>query len=115
MMLTANGKTHTSDAFRIAMESSLDGVEDRVAVYDAVSDQRKTLVMYQSGSHSMFTDRASSGGSQLNQQVKAATSELTLAFLQHTFDTDISALQRWSRSWHAIVARSAWASVKAAV
>lgn len=67
------------------------GVEDRVAVYDAVPNQRKTLVMCQNGSHSMFTDRASTGGLLVNQQVKAATTELTLAFLQHTFNIDITA------------------------
>ena len=83
------------------------GVEDRVAVYDAVPDQRKALVMYQGGSHSIFTDRPGPGGPQLHQQIKSATRELALAFMEQSFGKDASALQRWDRSWRALVAQSA--------
>jgi predicted dienelactone hydrolase len=85
------------------------GADDRIAVYDAVADRRKTLVVYQGGSHSMFTDRMGTGGLSLNPQVKAATSELALAFLQHAFHGDGSGLQRWGRAWQPIVARTAGA------
>ncbi|MFI8619043.1 alpha/beta hydrolase family protein [Acidovorax sp. NPDC077693] len=97
--------TTTDDVIWIPGKHS--GVEDRVAVYDAMPDRRKALVMYQGGSHSVFTDRAGPGGPQLNQQIKAATRELSLAFMDQTFGTDGSALQRWDRSWHTLIARSA--------
>jgi predicted dienelactone hydrolase len=83
------------------------GVEDRVAVFDAMPDRRKALVMYQGGSHSIFTDRSGPGGPGLNQQVKAATSALTLAFVQQTFGADTAALAKWHRAWQPLVARSA--------
>lgn len=97
--------TTTEDVIWIPGRHS--GVEDRVAVYDAVADHRKTLVMYQGGSHSIFTDRAGPGGPHLNQHIKAATRELSLAFVNQTFGKDSLALQRWDSSWHALVARSA--------
>lgn len=105
--------TSTEDVIRIPGMYS--GVEDRVAVYDAVPDPRKTLVMYRGGSHSIFTDRPGPGGLHANQKVKAATAELTLAFLQHTFGSDTSALQRWNHSWHPLVARFAEARLKTSV
>jgi hypothetical protein len=37
----------------------------------------KTLAVFEGGSHSMFTDRAGTGGATLNPQVKAATQELS--------------------------------------
>lgn len=83
------------------------GVEDRVAVFDAMPDPRKAFVMYQGGSHSIFTDRAGPGGPGLNQQVKAATSALTLAFVHQAFGTDTAALAEWHRAWQPLVARSA--------
>jgi predicted dienelactone hydrolase len=89
------------------------GVEDRVAVFDAVPDPRKALVMYQGGSHSIFTDRAGPGGPSLNQQVKAATSALTLAFVHQTFGTDTAALATWHRAWRPLVARSAGIRIEA--
>ncbi|HEV6967114.1 hypothetical protein [Roseateles sp.] len=97
--------TTTEDVIWIPGRHS--GVEDRVAVYDAMPDHHKALVMYQGGSHSIFTDRAGPGGPQLNQQIKTATRELSLAFVNQTFGRDGSALQRWDRSWRTLVARSA--------
>jgi predicted dienelactone hydrolase len=97
--------TCTEDVIRIPGMYS--GVEDRIAVYDAMPDPRKALVMYQGGSHSIFTDRAGTGGLQLNPQIKAATRELSLAFVQQSFGSDPSALHRWGQSWQALVARSA--------
>ena len=100
--------TTTDDVIWIPGRHS--GVVDRLAVYDAMPDHRKALVMYQGGSHSIFTDRAGPGGPQLNQQIKAATRELSLAFVEQTFGKDGSALQRWDRSWRTLVARSAGVS-----
>jgi dienelactone hydrolase len=90
----------------IRIPGMVSGVADRVAVFDAMPDHSKALVMYQGGSHSIFTDRAGPGGPLLNQQIKAATRELSLAFVQRSFGQDATALQRWDRDWHSLVARS---------
>ena len=38
------------------------GAEDRVAVFEATGSTRKALAVFDGGSHSMFTDRAGTGG-----------------------------------------------------
>jgi dienelactone hydrolase len=97
--------TATEDVIRIPGFYS--GADDRVAVYDAVGDPRKTLVMFEGGSHSVFTDRAGTGGTTLNPQVKDATKELALAFFRATFDGDAAELEQWSQRWQPIVSRAA--------
>jgi dienelactone hydrolase len=73
----------------IAIPGYRSGVADRLAVYRAMgaassSSNRasKTLAVFSGGSHSIFTDRLGTGGIELNPKVKAATRDLTLAFLQ---------------------------------
>ena len=96
--------TCTDDVIRIPGYWS--GVEDRVAVFEAIGGERKVLAVFSGGSHSMFTDRAGAGGPQLNAQVKAATRELTTAFLRGVLDgDDAGALRAWPRRHAAIVAR----------
>lgn len=85
------------------------GVEDRIAVFDAMPDVRKTLVVFDRGNHSIFTDRQVSGGPELNQQIKGATKTLAAAFLSQQFGADTAALGAWRESWKTIVARSAGA------
>jgi predicted dienelactone hydrolase len=88
--------TATEDVIRIP--GFFSGVEDRIAVFDAVGSPRKWLAVYEGGSHSMFTDRAGTGGALLNPQVKAATQALASAFLRHGFDgkdADDAELRRW--------------------
>ena len=46
----------TEDDIRIPGYSS--GLEDRLAVFEAVGGPRKTLAVFQGGSHSIFTDRS---------------------------------------------------------
>ena len=53
----------------------------------------------------MFTDRAGTGGVQLNPQVKEATRELTLSFVTQVFGGVASPLERWSERYRPIVAR----------
>ena len=77
---------------------------DRLAVFEAVGDPRKLLAVFEGGSHSMFTDRAFTGGTDLNPKVKAATAELSLAFLDLAFRGDSLALHRWQAAWRPIVA-----------
>jgi len=95
--------TATEDIIRIPGYYS--GAADRVAVFDATGSQRKTLAVFEGGSHSMFTDRAGTGGALLNPQVKEATRELSLAFLNSVFKGDETALAAWPKQFAAIVAR----------
>lgn len=95
--------TATQDIIRIPGYYS--GFEDRVAVYDAAGGTRKWLAVFEGGSHSMFTDRAGTGGVALNPQVKMATRALALAFLRSTWDGDDAALRDWPREHTAILAR----------
>ena len=93
----------TEDVIRIPGYYS--GPEDRVAVFDAIGSPRKTLALFTGGSHSMFTDRAGTGGLVLNGQVKTATKELGSAFLRQVLEGDDTALRTWPQRHAAIVAR----------
>jgi predicted dienelactone hydrolase len=104
--------TATEDVIQIPGYRS--GAADRIAVFDAVADPRKTLVVYEGGSHSMFTDRAGTGGISLNPLVKTATKELALAFFGRTFDGDAQAMARWGDTWKAILAKPAALAVLSA-
>ncbi len=95
--------TATEDVIRIPGYYS--GSNDRVAVFDAVGSTRKVLAMFDGGSHSMFTDRAGSGGAALNPQVKSATRQLALAFFRSVFDGSDVALHDWPRRFAPIVSR----------
>jgi predicted dienelactone hydrolase len=90
--------TATGDVIRIPGYWS--GAEDRIAVFDAVGSRRKALAVFDGGSHSMFTDRAGTGGTELNPRVKQATQELSLAFLQSG-----TPLAPWLERHRAILAR----------
>jgi dienelactone hydrolase len=74
--------TATGDEIKIPGYYS--GAQDRVAVFDAVgkAGATKALAVFKDGSHSMFTDRLGTGGTELNPKIKIATRELTLAYLQ---------------------------------
>lgn len=81
------------------------GVDDRITVFNAVGDVRKTLVVFTGGSHSIFTDRPTSGGVELNPKVKAATQALSLAFLKQTFGGEASALRDWQPKFADLLSR----------
>lgn len=95
--------TSTEDVIRVPGYYS--GAEDRIAVYEAMSGARKILAVFEGGSHSMFTDRASAGGFELNARVKAATKELSLAFFRSVFGDGDKALHNWPERHYGIVAR----------
>ena len=95
--------TATEDIIRIPGYYS--GSADRVAVFDAVGSSAKWLAVFEGGSHSMFTDRAGTGGVTLNPQVKAATQALTLAFVRTLFEGDGAALAAWPQQHVGILAR----------
>jgi dienelactone hydrolase len=89
----------------IQLPGYVSGVEDRIAIFDAVADPRKLLAVFRDGSHSIFTDRALTGGSSLNPAVKAATASLSKAFLDSVFRCDGRALSAWQGDWRHIVDR----------
>jgi len=98
--------TATEDVIRIPGFYS--PASDRLAVFEAVGSPLKALAVFEGGSHSIFTNRRSSGGAAFNLQVKAATRELALAFLQRVFDGSGAPLERWPRTYAALLAR--WVS-----
>ena len=95
--------TCTEDIIRIPGYYS--GAADRLAVFDATGGARKTLAVFSGGSHSVFTDRANTGGNELNPQVKAATRRLSLAFLKDVFDGEDAGMTQWPAQFAGIVAR----------
>lgn len=98
--------TATEDVIRIPGYYS--PASDRVAVFDAVGSPLKALAVFEGGSHSIFTSRGDTGGAALNPQVKTATRELALAFLQRVFEGRGEALQRWPETYRSLLAR--WTS-----
>ncbi|RVU47722.1 alpha/beta hydrolase family protein [Rubrivivax rivuli] len=97
--------TATDDVIRIPGYYS--GADDRVKVFEATGSARKWLAVYEGGSHSMFTDRSTTGGATLNPRVKQATQRLVLAFLRGVFDGDGSALAAWPQQHAPLLARFA--------
>lgn len=95
--------TATDDVIRIPGYYS--GLDDRLSVFDAIGSPQKWLAVFAGGSHSMFTDRIGTGGAVLNPKVKAATRELSLAFLKGVFDGDTQALDTWPRQFAPLLAR----------
>ncbi|HSB99629.1 MAG TPA: hypothetical protein VLE45_06905, partial [Burkholderiaceae bacterium] len=61
--------------------------------------------VFEGGSHSIFTDRATSGGALLNPRIKGATQELALAFLRSVFDAQDDAMREWPGKYGALIAR----------
>jgi acetyl esterase/lipase len=81
------------------------GPADRVALFDATGGPQKALAMFSGGSHSIFTDRMNTGGFDLNPKVKAATSELSLAYLRLVLNGEEAPLRDWQRRHGALLAR----------
>lgn len=81
------------------------GANDRLALFEATGSATKALAVFEGGSHSIFTDRAGTGGAALNPKVKAATQELSLSFLSRVFDGQDEGLLRWRTRHQDILAR----------
>lgn len=94
--------TATEDEIQIPGRYS--PVKDRLDVFEAVGSPRKALAVFRGGSHSIFTDRPLTGGATLNPQVKQATAEGTLAFLDLALGGDVAPLGAWSETWRPILA-----------
>ncbi len=97
--------TATGDTIQIPGYYS--GYEDRLALFRATGtagSADKVLAVFKDGSHSMFTDRAGTGGAALNPKVKLATRQLALAFLNRLYGRDGPSLQQWSQSHGSLLA-----------
>jgi predicted dienelactone hydrolase len=94
--------TATEDVIRIPGYYS--DARDRLRVFDATGSATKSLVVFEGGSHSIFTDRDGTGGMALNPKVKAATRELTLAFLSQVFEGRAEGMSRWNERWGGLLA-----------
>jgi dienelactone hydrolase len=93
--------TATEDVIRIPGYYS--AAADRVALFDATGSPRKLLAVFTGGSHSVFTDRFAGGA--LSPQIKAATKELSLAFMKSVFDGDEHLLRAWPQRFGGLVTR----------
>ncbi len=96
--------TATEDIIRIPGYYS--DLSDRLAIFDMIGSERKSLAVFEGGSHSVFTDRNLTGGLQRNGEVKRATRELALAFLRNTLDGDADALPAWQRRHQPLLAHA---------
>jgi dienelactone hydrolase len=72
--------TGTEDVIRVPGYYS--DVSDRIAVFDAIRAPGKLLTVFKGATHSIFTDRSSPAGFELNTAVKQATRELSGLFLK---------------------------------
>ncbi|MEN9763787.1 MAG: hypothetical protein RI906_3613 [Pseudomonadota bacterium] len=59
-------------------------VEDRIAIFDAMNRSPRTLAVFNTGGHSIFTDRTTRSGPDISMRIKTATRELSMLFLQHS-------------------------------
>lgn len=96
--------TATEDVIQIPGYYS--GIEDRLAIFDAIPSPHKVLAVFRGGSHSIFTDRTFTGGRSLNAKVKVATADLALAFFDLIFEGDGATLAEWQITWQSILARA---------
>ena len=98
--------TGTDDVIRVPGYYS--DVADRVAVFDAVASSSKLLTVFKGATHSIFTDRSSPAGFELNSVIKKATRELSGLFLTTVLGGASSkAVDEWVVAQRALLDRSA--------
>lgn len=84
------------------------GVGDRINIFKATASKtqsQKVLAVFKDGSHSVFTDRAGTGGAALNPKIKVATRKLALAFLDRVFGKERLTLDGWKETYSPLLAR----------
>ena len=59
-------------------------VEDRIAIFNAMNRSPKMLAVFNTGGHSIFTDRTTRSGPDISARIKSATRELCTIFLQQS-------------------------------
>lgn len=92
----------------IKIPGYVSGLQDRIDIFKAMgSDQLvpKVLAVFKGGSHSIFTDRAGTGGLNVNPKVKVATRQLALAFLNGIPENNYLAIDGWSLSNTELIAQ----------
>lgn len=57
-------------------------VEDRIAIFEAMRASPRTLAVFNTGGHSIFTDRTTRSGVETSARIKSATRELSTLFLR---------------------------------
>jgi predicted dienelactone hydrolase len=72
--------TSINDTIRIPGYTST--VEDRISIFQAMGGMQKTLAVFNTGGHSIFTDRITSSGPETSTRIKSATRELATTFLR---------------------------------
>lgn len=86
---------------------------DRIQIFENMNHPVKNLVVFKEGSHNIFSDRLSTGGKDLNPQVKKASRELILSFIQNQGDPLLleknQNWQTWGKQYASLLARSTWA------
>ena len=98
--------TGTEDIIRVPGYYS--DIADRVAIYDAVVAPSKLLAVFKGATHSIFTDRASPAGFELNSAVKKATREVSGLFLKTVLSgASGKAVDDWLTAQRALLDRSA--------
>ncbi len=95
--------TTADDIIRIPGFGS--GVEDRLKVFEAVGGARKVLAVYKHGTHNVFTDHRYFDSRAVSEQVKQATEELSLAFIDTAYGANPQEMREWTARHHALVAR----------
>jgi predicted dienelactone hydrolase len=86
--------------------------QDRIRIFDALprgpDAGTHALAVFAGGTHSIFTDRTDRAGPTLNRTVKAATRDLTTAFLRATLDgAPFDAVTRWLDTGGSLLAQRA--------
>ena len=72
-------------------------VDDRRAVFRAMRASPRTLAVFNTGGHSIFTDRTTRSGPETSARIKGATRELCALFLQQSLlsPTSDQGLKQW--------------------
>jgi dienelactone hydrolase len=76
-------------------------VEDRITIFNAMNQSTKTLAVFNTGGHSIFTDRITRSGPELSSRIKEATRELCTLFLQRSLVQRIPMTIEDTRQWQA--------------
>lgn len=75
-------------------------VDDRIAIFDAMAQSSRTLAVYNTGGHSIFTDRTTRSGPETSAQIKSATQELCTIFLRQSLHFGPAKIHDESRPAH---------------
>ncbi|WP_353237756.1 hypothetical protein [Limnohabitans sp.] len=75
-------------------------VNDRIDIFDAMTQSPRALAVYNTGGHSIFTDRTTRSGPEASSRIKGATQELSTIFLRQSLHFGLIQLNTEHRSEH---------------